>query len=239
MTTGNSILATTQKMRNKAEITNSFKLTSMKNKNNRVCLFIRVSTEQQSYDRQVLELTQYCENRGFVIAKTIATKISGVKQYAQRPDVQELFQAAKANLFDKVVVCEISRIGRQARDIRNTIDYLHDKGISIVFKNFGGLESLDDSGNESFVTNIIIAIYSELAQEEKRILSERIKSGLVSARAKGKHIGRNFDTKEDRETILKKYPKLAADLRNGLSIRKAERLYSLSRGTVIKVKKLV
>jgi DNA invertase Pin-like site-specific DNA recombinase len=211
----------------------------MKNKSNRVCLFLRVSTDQQSYDRQELELTQYCESRGFTITKTIATKISGVKQYEQRPDVQELFQAAKANLFDKVVVCEMSRIGRQARDIRNTINYLHDKGISIVFKNLGGLESLDDSGNESFVTNIIIAIYSELAQEEKRMLSERIKSGLVSARAKGKHVGRPSDTKEDEEKILKKYPKLVADLRSGLSIRKAERLHDVSRGTVIKIKRLV
>ena len=211
----------------------------MKNKINRVCLFIRVSTEQQNNDRQVLELTQYCESRGFVITKIIASKISGTKQYEQRPDVQELFQAAKVKMFDKVLVMEVSRIGRSARDIRNTIDYLHGKGISIVFKNLGGLESLDDSGKESFVSNIIIAIYSELAQEEKRILSERIKSGLVSAKAKGKHVGRPSDTKEDDGKVLKKYSKLAGDLRNGLSIRKAERLYGLSRGTVIKVKKLV
>jgi len=235
----NSTQATTQKVRNKAEVTNSIKLTSMKNKNNRVCLFIRVSTEQQSYDRQVLELTQYCENRGFVIAKTIATKISGMRQFEQRPDVQELFQAAKANLFDKVVVCEISRIGRQARDIRNTIDYLHDKGISIVFKNFGGLESLDDSGNESFVTNIIIAIYSELAQEEKRILSERIKSGLLSAKAKGKHIGRPEGTKMNRGEILKKYTRLIIDLKNGMSLNSAMKVHEVSKGTVIKVKRIL
>jgi DNA invertase Pin-like site-specific DNA recombinase len=211
----------------------------MKNKSNRVCLFIRVSTEQQSNDRQILELTQYCESRNYTITKTIATKISGVKKNEERPDVQELFQAAKDGQFDKVVVSEVSRIGRNAREIRSTINYLHDKGISIVFKNLGGLESLDDNGNESFVTNIIIAIYSELAQEEKRILSERIKSGLVSAKAKGKHIGRPSDTKEDREKIIKKYPKLITDLSNGLSIRKAERLHNISRGTVIKVKRLI
>ena len=211
----------------------------MRNKSTRACLFIRVSTQQQDYDRQVLELTQYCEDKSYTITKTIATKISGTKKYNERPDVQELFQAAKAKLFDKVIVSEISRIGRNARDIRNTINYLHDRGISIVFRNLGGLESLDENGNESFVTNIIIAIYSELAQEEKRILSDRIKSGLASARAKGKHIGRKSDTKEDRETILKKYPKLVVDLQNGLSIRKAERLHNISRGTVIKIKKII
>jgi DNA invertase Pin-like site-specific DNA recombinase len=211
----------------------------MKQNKTRVCLFIRVSTQQQDYDRQVLELTEYCESRGYAITKTIATKISGVKNNEQRPDVQELFQAAKIRQFDKVVVSEISRIGRNARDIRSTIEYLHNKGISIIFRNLGGLESLDERGSESFVTNIIIAIYSELAQEEKRILSERIRSGLVSARAKGKRIGRPDDTKEDTETILKKYPKLVQDLRNGLSTRKAKKLHDVSRGTVLKVKKIM
>ncbi|MGP8216899.1 MAG: recombinase family protein [Bacteroidia bacterium] len=210
----------------------------MKRNNTRVCLFIRVSTQQQDYDRQILELTQYCESKNYTITKTIATKISGVKKNEERPDVQELFQAAKAQQFDKVIVSEISRIGRNAREIRNTINYLHDKGINIVFRNLG-VESLDENGNESFVTNIIIAIYSELAQEEKRILSERIKSGLISAKKNGKHIGRPNDTKEDVKQVLKKYPKLVADLRSGLSIRKAERLHEVSRGTVIKVKRLI
>jgi|SRR6185312_5502268 len=211
----------------------------MRNKGTKVCLFIRVSTQHQDYDRQVLELTEYCMDKGFTISKTIATKISGVKQYEERPDVQELFQSAKAKQFDKVVVSEISRIGRNARDIRNTINYLHDRGISIVFRNLGGLESLDDKGAESFVTNIIIAIYSELAQEEKRILSERIKSGLVNARAKGKHIGRPDGTQMTREDILKKYPRLVVDLKIGMSLNAAMKVHELSKGTVIKVKQLI
>jgi DNA invertase Pin-like site-specific DNA recombinase len=209
----------------------------MKDKCNKVCLFIRVSTQQQDYDRQVLELTQYCKSRDFIITKTIASKISGVKKYEERPDVQELFQAAKGKEFNKVVVTEISRIGRNARDIRNTINHLHDRGISIVFKNLGGLESLDDTGNESFVTNIIIAIYSELAQEEKRILSERIKSGLDSAKAKGKHIGRPDGTKLSREKLLKKYSRLIIDLKSGMSLNSAKKVHSVSKGTVIKIKK--
>lgn len=209
-----------------------------KNKIN-VCLFIRVSTEQQDYNRQVLELTQYCKSRGFFVAKTIASKISGARKNEQRPDIQELFQAAKMGLFKKVVVSELSRIGRNAREIRSTINQLHDRGISIVFKNLGGLESLSEEGTESFVTNIIISIYSELAQEEKRILSERIRSGLVSAKARGKQLGRPQDTREDAETILKKYPRLAVDLRSGLSLRKAQKVHDVSRDTVIKVKKLL
>jgi DNA invertase Pin-like site-specific DNA recombinase len=209
----------------------------MQNKT-KVCLFIRVSTQQQDYDRQISDLTAYCEQRGYAISKTIATKITGTKTLADRQDLQDLLAAANKNEFEKVIVTEISRIGRNARDIRNTIDQLHKKKISVVFKNLGGLESLDENGNESFVTNIIIAIYSELAQEEKRILSERIRSGLAEARRKGKKIGRPLGG-EDLALVKKKYAKLIVDLKNGSSLSRCSKLHDVSRNTVIKVKKLI
>ena len=204
----------------------------------RACLFIRVSTDKQDYQRQILELNVFCRQKNLEVAETIATKITGTKTFQDREDLQLLFKSAASKKFDKVVVSEISRIGRNAKDIRNTIDYLHSKKIAIVFRNLGGLESLDDHGNESFVTNIIIAIYSELAQEEKRILSERIKSGLVNARHKGKQIGRPEGKQED-EVLLKKYSRLAADLRKGLSLSQCEKLHDVSRNTAIKVKRLL
>ncbi len=202
----------------------------------KACLFIRVSTQVQDYDRQISDLTSYCEQKGYVISKTIATKITGTKTFADREDLQELLAAANRNEFQKVIVTEISRIGRNARDIRNTIDHLHRKKIAVVFKNLGGLESIDENGNESFVTNIIIAIYSELAQEEKRILSERIRSGLAEARRKGKRVGRPSGG-EDLNVMKKKYSKLIADLQKGNSLTECCKLHGVSRNTVIKVKK--
>lgn len=204
---------------------------------NRVCLFIRVSTDKQDYQRQILELNEFCKQKHFDVAETIATKITGTKTFDEREDLQRLFDLAAKRRFDKVVVSEISRIGRNAKDIRNTIDYLHSKKIAIVFRNLGGMESLDDRGQESFTTNIIVAIYSELAQEEKRILSERIKSGLANARHKGKQVGRPAG-KQDDETLLKKYPRLAADLRKGFSLSQCQKLHDVSRNTAIKVRRL-
>lgn len=209
----------------------------MKNQT-KVCLFIRVSTQVQDYNRQISDLTNYCEQKGYTISKTIATKITGTKTLADRQDLQELLAAANRQEFQKVIVTEISRIGRNARDIRNTIDHLHRKKIAVVFKNLGGLESLDHSGQESFVTNIIIAIYSELAQEEKRILSDRIRSGLAEARRKGKKIGRP-EGKANIQEINKKYGKLIADLRKGTSLTDCSKLHSVSRNTVIKIRKLI
>ena len=208
----------------------------MTNDKKRVCLFIRVSSEKQDYDRQVRELTQYCQDRHLLVTKTIATKVSGAKTHKDRPDIKELFEAANRKEFDRVIVTEVSRIGRNAKDIHNTINYLHDRKISVIFQNLGGLESLDN-GNESFVMNIIISIYSELAQEERRILSERIRSGLNHAKAKGTRLGRPEGTTMKKDVILKKYSKLANDLKNGVSLRRCIKLHDLSKGTVLKVKK--
>ena len=204
----------------------------------KACLFIRVSTVFQDYDRQISDLRAYCNQKGYTISKTIATKITGTKTIADRQDLQELLAAAYRNEFQKVIVTEISRIGRNARDIRNTIDQLHRKKIAVVFRNLGGLESIDERGEESFVTNIIISIYAELAQEEKRILSERIRSGLAEARRKGKKIGRP-EGGDDINSVKRKYSKLIADLKKGNSLTECSKLHDVSRNTVIKIKKLI
>ncbi|MFA6923110.1 MAG: recombinase family protein [Bacteroidales bacterium] len=206
---------------------------------NNVCLFVRVSTDKQDYQRQINELNEYCTQKGFNITKTIATQISGTKTDKNRPDIKELFEAAKQKQFNKVVVCEISRLGRVAKDIRNTIDFLHKLKIPIIFKNLGGLESISENGNESFVTNIIIAIYSELAQEEKRLLSERVKSGLQNALKNGKIIGRAKGSIKNKKKLLKEYSKLAEDLKKGFSLNQCVKLHNVSKNTVLKVKNML
>ncbi len=202
----------------------------------KVCLLIRVSSEKQDTKRQEIELTGFCKEKRFKIIRTISSKISGTKN--DRPDLIELFEAAKRKEFKKVVVTEINRLGRKAKDIRHTIDRLHDQKISIVFKNFAGLESLDENNNETFVTNIIISIHAELAQEERKLISERTKSGLVAARKRGEILGRPKG-KEKRNVFLKKHQKLIVDLKKGLTLRQCAKLHRVCRNTVIKVKRAI
>lgn len=203
-----------------------------------VCLFVRVSSLKQEFSRQVSELNDYANKNGYLIVKTIATKISGNSNSDERVDLQNLLESASNGEFKKVIVTEVNRLGRKAKDIRSTIDKLHALGISIIFKNLSGIESLVD-GKESFVTNIIIAIYSELAQEERRILVERINSGLVEAKRKGKTLGRKIGTSETQIEFLKKYGSLIKDLKNGISLNKCMKIHSVSKNTIIKVKKRI
>ena len=127
-----------------------------------------------------------------------------------------------------MIVTEISRIGRNARDIRNTIDELHKKRVAVVFKNLGVLESIDENGKTSFVSSVIISIYTSLAEEEKRILSELIVSGLKEALRKGRPIGRPKGG-DDINDVKKKYSKLILDLKKGHSLTECGKLHSVSR----------
>lgn len=201
---------------------------------NRVCLFIRVSSDKQDYDRQVNELNDYCTGKGLQVTKTIATVISGRK--LNRPDIVELKEAADQKEFDKVIVMELSRLGRRSKDIRGTLDHLHSNGISVLFKNLS-IESLDDKGNESFVTNIIIAIYAELAQEEVRLLSERIKSGLRNTvKVNGTKLGRKGPNKI---SPIDSYPELVVSINAGKSLNECMKDHNVSKNTVIKIKRII
>lgn len=204
-----------------------------------ICLFIRCSTDSQEYDRQIFDLTESANRKGYNVKKVIATKISGRKTYEARPDLKELFDVVKQREVTKVIVSEISRLGRNARDIRNTIDFLHSHKVSLIFENLGGIESLNENGEESFAVNIIIHIWAELAQEERRLLSERVKSGMKAARRKGKMIGRPVGALLSEDELKRKYSKLIKDLENGISLNKCAKIHGVSKNTVIKIKKLL
>lgn len=203
----------------------------------KICLFLRVSTHRQEVERQRTELLAYCGQRGFDVVRTIASTVSGRKYSHQREDIQELLDKARKGMFSKVVVTELSRLGRRSKDLQYIIDQLHEYGVSVVFKNLGGIESLEN-GKTSFIVNIIIAIYAEVAEEDLRLLSERIKSGLAHARTKGKKIGRP-QGEESVDDLLKKYPKLIKDIEAGQSLTRCQKLHDVSRTTVVKVKKLL
>ncbi len=202
----------------------------------KVCVFVRVSREKQEFARQLDELKRYAEERGYLVSKVIATKIGGTKKASDRTDLLELIECAKQKTFDKVLVTELSRLGRTSKTIRDTIDALHSSGVSIVFKNLGGTESLDENGKETFVANIIIAIHAEMASEERRLISDRTKSALNRI-SKFKKLGRPTGSGTCKKELLKKYAPLCRDIEKGLSLSKCMTLHTVSRNTVIKVKK--
>jgi DNA invertase Pin-like site-specific DNA recombinase len=202
----------------------------------KVAILTRVSTHKQATDRQLLELENYCRDHDYLIVGTISSIVSGRKKI-ERPDLEELIGGARRKEFDLLIVTEISRISRKPEVLRNFIDTLRKCGIPILFKNLG-LFSMDENGKESFATNVIISIFSELAAEEVRQLSERVKSGLDAARARGKIIGRPAGKYSTRD-ILRKHSKIVKYLQDGMSLPETAKLTGASYNTCKKVKSLI
>lgn len=200
-----------------------------------VLLFCRVSSDSQSYQYQIEELKDYCYKHNYEVVETIANNISG-RTGNKRPDLEHLYQCAKQRKFKKVVVTSVERLGRDAKMIRRTIDFLHDQRISVVFKN-QNFESLDANGEETFVTNILISVYAEVSMEDNKQRSAKIKSGINNAIKRGKVIGRPMGWKKGDDQLLKEYAKLVKDLKQGLSLSQCVKLHGIAKNTVIKVKR--
>lgn len=208
----------------------------MKTKN-KICLLVRVSSTKQDYQRQLTELQGYCKQRDFEIVHTISSIVTGNTSNRNRDDIKELLLEAKKGTFSKVVVTEVSRIGRKPDEIKATLNHLHKLGISVVFKSLA-VESLDENNQPTFISNLIIAIYSEISAEETRMLSARIRSGLEHAKKQGRQLGRPEGSGASDKELIKKYSGLIRDLEAGISLRKCQAIHNLSRTTICKVKRV-
>ena len=95
----------------------------------KVVLLARVSTNQQDYDRQIVELTQHCEQMGWEICNVFTNKISGAKKNEDRQELVEMFTYIEKHQIDKVCVLEISRLGRNTLEALKVIEQLNEKDI--------------------------------------------------------------------------------------------------------------
>ena len=208
-----------------------------------VALLVRVSSnsDRQDYNRQINDLTQLCDQRGWGILETIKGKFSATKTpLPQRKDLQRLFALASAGTIQKVLVTEISRLGRKAKDTRYIIDQLTSYQVSVVIQN-RNIETISDDPNTQFVVNIILSIITEYAELEARLLSERIKSGIKTAKKKGKKVGRpKGETDFEQEIRMNpQYKKAVRALRSGTSVRKTASFAGISASTVQKIKRII
>ena len=201
-----------------------------------VLILARVSTSRQDFAYQLTDLENYCEQMNYEVVHTIKSIVTGNTTNKKRDDIQELLTLAKSKTFEKVVITEISRLGRRPKEIRSILDTLHSYDIAVVFRQLG-VESLDENGNEGLISRLIVSIHSELALNERELLSQRVRSGLEHARRQGKQIGRPKGSGLSNVDLLNKYKKLVVDLADGLSLRKCEKIHGLTRTTIIKVKR--
>jgi DNA invertase Pin-like site-specific DNA recombinase len=203
-----------------------------------VAIFARVSSDEQDFNRQISDLQKIAEKKNYEVVSIISEKISGAKSNDERAGVQQLLQEAKQGKFKKVLCAEVSRLGRSTIQTLKLVEELHQLGVSIYLQDLNS-ETLNEKGEISFQTEMMLHMLSLFAKNERRNLIERIKSGVNQAKANNIHCGRPRDSKENSDEFLKKYPKVIEGLKKGFSVRECVKLYDTSLATVAKIRKMV
>ena len=136
-------------------------------------------------------------------------------------------------------VWQIDRLGRDLRDIINTIHYFVEKKIAINFIS-QGLTTLDNNGKENPISKMMISILGIVGEMERVQIKERQLEGIKIAKLKGSYTGRKIGSKETTLDFLSKEKnKKAADyLKKGYKVTEVAKLTELNINTVSKIKKL-
>jgi DNA invertase Pin-like site-specific DNA recombinase len=201
-------------------------------------IFVRVSKQSQDYERQIADLNATAARQGYTVVATIAEKVSGNTTNDERKGIAELLALAAGGTIRKVLVTEVSRLGRRTSDVLKVIEELTERGVSVYAQNYN-LETLTPDGKRNPVASLLFTLLAEFSRLERETLIERIKSGLDQARRKGKTLGRPQGTTKDDAQVLNDYAHVVRRLRQGLSLRQTAKLADVSVNTVRKVKAVI
>jgi DNA invertase Pin-like site-specific DNA recombinase len=187
----------------------------------RVAFYLRVSTGEQTTENQRRELEAVARHRGWdVVAVYEDRGISGAKGRDKRPQFDRMLRDAVRGKFDILAAWAVDRLGRSLQDLVVSLGELRAGGVDL-FLHQQALDTTTPSGRAMFQ---MLGVFAEF---ERAMIQERVKAGLVRARANGKQLGR---------------PKVPADEKGilsaitaGLSIRKAAKEFGVSPSKVQRV----
>lgn len=150
----------------------------------RVFAYCRVSTSDQTTSNQLLEIAA----AGFAIEshRAIEEVVSGSVEAKRRTGWNRLIERLESG--DVLVVTKLDRLGRNAMDVRSTVEDLASKGIRIHCLALGGVDLTSPAGK------MTMQVISAVAEFERDLLIERTQSGLARAKADGKKLGRPVAT---------------------------------------------
>jgi DNA invertase Pin-like site-specific DNA recombinase len=176
---------------------------------------------------------------GYQVTGVISEQISGIKKNDERPELKKLLELINDGKVDRVLVWELSRLGRNVVEILQVVQKFNDSKVKLYIKNFN-LETLNEDGSPNPLTMFMIQILLSVAEMERLQIRQRMQSGYLNFRKNGGKVGRQPGKKETSEAFLEKYSEVAKLLRKGISVRNVSKLTgATSSATIIKVKKLI
>src|SRR5437899_9259445 len=186
----------------------------------RTALYARVSSVNNGQDVsiQVREFEEFCASRRWTaIDRYIDTGISGSKD--SRPELNRLMADAKRRKFDAVVVYRFDRFARSTRHLVNALAEFNALGIQFISMH-EGIDTSTPNGR------LVFGIFASIAEFERDLIRERVRSGIANRKAKGLRTGRR-PVKIDLDRVRQ----LRAD---GQTIRQIAQLLGISHGLVHK-----
>ena len=189
----------------------------------KVALFLRVSSSGQTTENQEVELLELCERRGWKIVETYKEVVSGTKKNEDRIELSRMLGDLKKRPFTKVVVYDLSRLGRSVSEVVKTLSLFYDYNISL----FSWKQNLDtDDGGMSKLFFYFVSIFSEM---EKSIQSNRQMSAINRMRSLGKKYGgKDFVSDEKKQKIIELKEQ-------GYSYRKIREQVNIGLGSISRV----
>lgn len=204
-----------------------------------VAIFARVSKEAQDFGRQVVDAQRHADRAGYQVVATIAEKLSGSRNSrAKRPDLDQLLALARGGCIRMVLVTELSRLGRRARETRAVVEELADLGVSVFALNIQ-LGYLLPDGRVNPMARLVMTVLMEVDEMETERMGHRIKSGQAVAFAAGAQKGRPLGSVQKAAALLTKYSKVVRLLQKGVVVRDVAEAVGCSTNTVLKVKKVL
>ena len=176
----------------------------------RAAIYCRVSTADQSCERQEFDLRAFAGRAGYDVVGIFKETGSGTK--LDRAERKKVLALAQSRQIDAILVTELSRWGRSTLDLLNTLRELENWKVSVIAMN-----------------GMLATFLSGIAEFERDLISERVKSGLAVAKARGKRLGRQAGVRPKSDRLL---PKVVAMRAEGRSYRWIARELGISKNTV-------
>jgi putative DNA-invertase from lambdoid prophage Rac len=186
----------------------------------RVFAYCRVSTADQSTQNQTLEI----KGAGFAVEKRriVEECVSGSVPAASRPGFAKLVDRLEDG--DVLVVTKLDRLGRNAMDVRATVEKLSAMGVRVHCLALGGVDLASAAGK------MTMQVIAAVAEFERDLLIERTQAGLARAKAGGRRLGRPPVLSAAERAAVKKR------LAEGAGVSELAREFKTTRQTVMRAK---
>ena len=186
----------------------------------RVFAYCRVSTADQTTDNQIQEIAAagFTVQKGRVIAETVSGSVPAMKRKGFLALLNKLEAA------DVLIVTKLDRLGRNAMDVRASVEHLASIGVRVHCLALGGVDLTSPAGK------MTMGVIAAVAEFERDMLIERTQSGLARAKAQGKVLGRprSVDAQASRIVVER--------LQRGEAVAALAREYGTSRQSIMRIR---